>query len=364
MSAQKHIVIDARTIASSTGRYVHRLVDNLQDLDRINRYSILVRPTELTFWQPSAANFSLVEAPFADFSFGEQIGLKRLLDKLSPDLVHFIMPQHPVLYKGKFLVTIHDLTMRRFGHRSFKTSPFLRVLKQPVYDRVLKRAVQNSSGIITPTNFVKQDIASSYDVDESKLFVTYEAAEQLPSPAQKPQYNDYIMYVGHASDYKNLKLLIAAHQALIADHPKLWLILVGKLSNNHKKLQQWSQQQNFKQLRFTGFVNDRELHGFYKNTRAYVFPSLSEGFGLPGLEAMLHGAPVVSSNTTCLPEVYGNAAKYFNPLSVKDMAKSINDVISSKKASKDLVAAGKKQAQLYSWQQTAAETLAIYKQYL
>jgi len=108
-------------------------------------------------------------------------------------------------------------------------------------------------------------------------------------------------------------------------------------------------------------VSEGELRWLYEHCAAYVFPSLSEGFGLPGLEAMQHGAPVVSSNATCLPEVYGDAAHYFDPLDVQAMADAINEVITDKDLRARLIAAGHTQAATYSWKRMAEQTLAVYK---
>src|SRR6478735_8523535 len=106
-----HIAIDARIINSSTGRYVERLLHYLQEIDTVNRYTILVRQKDKDYWQPTANNFTTKVADFADYSFAEQIGFKQLLNELKPDLVHFCMPQQPVLYTGKSVTTIHDLTL-------------------------------------------------------------------------------------------------------------------------------------------------------------------------------------------------------------------------------------------------------------
>jgi glycosyltransferase involved in cell wall biosynthesis len=115
---------------------------------------------------------------------------------------------------------------------------------------------------------------------------------------------------------------------------------------------------------FPGFVSEGQLRWLYEHAAAYVFPSLSEGFGLPGLEAMAHGCPVVSSSATCLPEVYGDAAEYFDPISVEDIAKSIKKVVTSKVVQKTLRQKGKKQAAKYSWKRMAEQTLEVYKQAL
>jgi glycosyltransferase involved in cell wall biosynthesis len=115
---------------------------------------------------------------------------------------------------------------------------------------------------------------------------------------------------------------------------------------------------------FTDYIPDAQLKWALSNTRAYIFPSLSEGFGLPGLEAMHYGAPLVSSNATCLPEVYGGAAHYFDPTDVNDMAAKIDEVLSDQELRKKLIEKGKIQVKKYSWARMAKETLEVYKKVL
>ena len=115
---------------------------------------------------------------------------------------------------------------------------------------------------------------------------------------------------------------------------------------------------------FLDWVSDAQLKWLYQNCLAYVFPSLSEGFGLPGLEAMLEGSPVVSSDATCLPEIYGNAAHYFDPYDIKDMATKINSVLTNKKLRDRLIETGKSQVKKYSWKKMAEQTLEVYNSVL
>lgn len=139
------------------------------------------------------------------------------------------------------------------------------------------------------------------------------------------------------------------------------LVLAGKLDKNYRHIERKvTNRRMADSVVFTDFVAEGELKWLYQNTAAYIFPSLSEGFGLPGLEAMVHGAPVVSSNATCLPEVYGDAAHYFNPISVNDMAIKISEVISSAGLRSQLIRKGRLQAAKFSWGKMAARTLAIY----
>lgn len=356
-----HIVIDARIIRSSTGRYVERLLEYLQNIDSVNHYSILLRPEDRSYWQPKSPNFEIVEAPFADFSFGEQMGLYRLLKRLKPDLVHFVMPQYPVLYRGKFVSTIHDLTMFEYTHRQWYE--ILYTFKRAVFKRVFASAVKKSSHIIVPTNHTKDRLLEKFPVSAKKITVTYEAADKLaagkPEPIKSLAGQDFIMYVGQAAPYKNLERLVLAYQ--ITSPTQLKLVIVGKETDWHKRLRDLVTSRNIKGVLFTGFITDEQLAWLYSRAKAYVFPSLNEGFGLPGLEAMLYGCPVIAAGNSCLPEVYGDAALYFDPFSIEDMAEVINRVVSDPELRQKMQIAGKKQAGKYSWSRMAEQTLSVYK---
>jgi glycosyltransferase involved in cell wall biosynthesis len=168
------------------------------------------------------------------------------------------------------------------------------------------------------------------------------------------------LYVGQQSDYKNSCCLIRAHQKLLDKHPDLGLVFVGKKDTLTSHNEKWVQENTYKNIVFTGFVDDAELSYLYENSLVYVFPSLMEGFGLPGLEAMAHGAPVASSNATCLPEVYGEAAHYFDPMSVEDMSQKINEIITNQKLRDKLITLGYQQVKKYSWATMAKQTHNVY----
>jgi glycosyltransferase involved in cell wall biosynthesis len=169
--------------------------------------------------------------------------------------------------------------------------------------------------------------------------------------------------VGNAYPHKNLEKLIGAFEALINNNKDLELVLVGEMDYFYQRLKKYVREK-FSQLVskviFTDFVSDEELVVLYGNSAIYVFPSLCEGFGLPPLEAMVHGVPVVSSRSTCLPEVLGEAAVYFDATSPQDMAEKINKVLSDESSRQKLIAAGYEQIKKYSWEKMAEETLKIY----
>ena len=158
--------------------------------------------------------------------------------------------------------------------------------------------------------------------------------------------------------------MIEAHQQLLRTKPELKLLIVGAIDSLRQSDIDWVKKQGYKNVDFLGWLSDEEAAWLYARALAYVAPSYMEGFGLPALEAMYQGAPVVSANTTCSPEVFGNAAHYFDPFSVSDMTSAINDVITNEALRKKLIAHGRTQVKKYSWQRMAEKTHEIYLQIL
>jgi len=355
-----HIAIDARIINSSTGTYVERLLHYLQEIDKSNKYTVLVRAKDKDYWKPTSDNFKVMVAEFDNYSFAEQFGFNRFLNKLSPDLVHFCMPQQPILYQGLHVTTFHDLTLLKTYNSDKNWLVFH--IKQFVGRFVFRRVARTSKFILVPTKYTKNELLKFVNIPPEKIAVTPEAAEVLVGELTpyKHGFDRYIMYVGQQSDYKNIKRLGDAHQKLLQKYPNLGLILVGKLNASAKANQQYFNSKNYKNILFTDFLPTPQRDWLFKNCAAYVFPSLMEGFGLPGLEAMGYGAPVVSSNTTCLPEVYGDAAHYFDPNNTDDIVRAIGEVLDDNKLREKLIAEGYKQVAEYSWQRTAKQTLSVY----
>jgi len=356
-----HIAIDARIISSTTGRYIERLVTYLQDIDQVNQYTILVRAKDELFWVPKRKNFTVQVAEFDNYSVAEQLGFKKLLDKLSPDLVHFCMPQQPVLYKGKKVTTFHDMTLLK-TYNSDKNWLVFHV-KQFIGRFIFQNVLHENDHIIAISEFTKKEVlAFSPTTPEDKLSVIYEASDVASGGSQTYplEFKKYLLYVGQQSDYKNIKRLGDAHQKLLEKYPDLGLVLVGKKNDSTLTNEQYFAKKGYKNILFTDFVPDNQLNWLYAHASAYVFPSLMEGFGLPGLEAMGHGTPVISSSATCLPEIYGPAAVYFDPKDTNDMLRSIDKVLLSETLQKELINNGFKQIKKYSWKKMAEQTHAVY----
>lgn len=355
------IVIDARMINSSTGRYVERLLAYLEKIDATNEYTVLVPSKDLTYWTPTNPRFTATAADFAYYSVAEQTKFLSFLNTLQADLVHFTMPQQPVLYRRPHVTTIHDLTLLR-TYNSDKNW-FVYHIKQLVGRFVFFAVAHTSRTVITPSNYTKRDIQAFAHIPESKIVTTYEAADALAAEPKPYELSsaEYLLYVGQQSDYKNVRRLILAHQELLRTHPNLLLVLVGSKNKAARTNEAWATKQGFTNVLFTGFVDDGELAWLYAHTACYVFPSLMEGFGLPGLEAMVAGSPVASSNTGSLPEIYGDAAHYFNPRDEGDMVTKIGQVLTDTALKNTLVTNGRRRAAEYSWERMAQQTLAIYQ---
>jgi glycosyltransferase involved in cell wall biosynthesis len=356
------IVIDTRELRSTTGRYQERLLFYLQQLDHDNDYIVLIKPADFDTWQPTNPRFNKVKCPYKEFTFSEQIGLLRQINNLKPDLVHFCMAQQPLLFRRPVVTTIQDLTMIHFRNPTKNWLIF--TIKQWVYRFLSFYVPHKSRQIIVPSNYVKNVVAHYAHVNPEKITVTYEAADKLTEPAEPlSQLADkqFIMYVGRPQPHKNLDRLVEAFAGLYEKYPNLQLALVGKTDVLYERLKTRVKAMDGKNIIFTGFVTDGQLRWLYDHCELYVFPSLSEGFGLPGLEAMVAGAPVVSSNATCLPEIYGDAADYFDPYNVADISRALNDVLSNQQLRQKLIAAGSKRAAEFSWQKMAQQTLDIYR---
>ena len=360
----KKIIIDARNLRTSTGRYAEQLLNQLQevDTDLSHRYVVLLKPKDMDSWEPKSKRFTKVACPFKEFTFAEQVGLLWQLVKLKPDLVHFTMVQQPILYQGKVVTTMHDLTTMRFDNPSKNRLAF--TIKQDVYRWVNFVAAHKSKVVITPSEYVKDDVARAMRANSRKIAVTYEAGDSIaakPKAIEELEGKQFIMYVGRPNPHKNLGRLIEAFSLIKQSQPDLHLVLAGKRDSLYKRHERDVERLGIPDVHFTGHISDGELRWLYEHTAAYIFPSLSEGFGLPGLEAMLHSAPVVSSNATCLPEIYGEAAQYFDPLEAEDMDRAIKTVLTRPDVRKKLISAGRKLAGKYSWQRMAEQTLDIYK---
>lgn len=368
------IGIDARfygPIGKGLGRYTQKLIENLERIDNTNDYFIFLRSDNFDDYIPKNPRFQKVLADFRWYTFAEQIRFPKLLRKYNLDLVHFPHFNSPLLYWGKFVVTIHDLILVRFPTvRASTLSPVFYWFKFWAYKLVIKSAVQRSDRVIAVSQFTKNDLITHYKrLPQKKVKVTYEACEDycMLSPNKDKEIlkrygiiKSYILYVGNAYPHKNPERLVFAFREVRKELPHLTLVFVGAQDYFYQRLKKLVEDNQIEGIIFAGFVHDHDLDIIFHNALSYIRPSLYEGFELPPLEAMANGIPVISSNHECALEILGDSALYCNPLEEKDMARAIKEMVTNENLRKELIQKGYQQVQKYSWKRMAKETLEIY----
>jgi glycosyltransferase involved in cell wall biosynthesis len=361
------ILIDARFLGTGTGIacYTENLIKNLAKIDKKNHYLILLEKKYFNQFEFPASNFKKIKITAPYYSLTEQIKLPILLWRLKPDFVHFTSFNHPLIYRRKCIFTIHDLILTLFP-------PKVNFFKHLVYRVIIRSVVKKAKKIIVPSQNTKQDIQRFLKVKGNKIVVIFEGVNPPINKvvADKNYLKNkhkiskiYLLYMGRFAFHKNISGLIDAFNILKNKYKNGYqLVLVGNKDKDY-----FSLKQRVKKLRlendiiFTGTIKNKEMPGIYRNAEVFILPSFYEGFGLPVLEAMSHGTPVVCSRTSSLPEVAGDAAYYFNPKDPKDMAKKINDVLVNKGLRENLIKEGLKQYKKFSWLKTARKTLLLYK---
>jgi glycosyltransferase involved in cell wall biosynthesis len=372
------IGIDARffgPIGKGLGRYTQKLIENLEKLDTENEYFIFLKEENFSDYEPKNSNFKKVLANFRWYTLSEQIKFPRLLKKYNLDLVHFPHFNVPFFYRKKFVVTIHDLILLHFATvRNTTLNPIFYWLKFLAYKIIIKSAIGSSEKIIAVSKFTKKDILENFKkIFEDKIVVTYEACENycILSPKKEEvvlaKYgiiNPYILYVGNAYPHKNLERLVLAFTEVSKKKDDLRLVFVGKEDYFYEELKEFVEERKNKNILFADYVPDYDLDTIFHNAKLYVWPSLYEGFGLPPLEAMAKGTPVVSSDHPCMREILGESAYYFNAEKEKEIAIAIEKVLDDQTIREELVKKGYEQIKKYDWKRMATQTLAVYKKAL
>lgn len=361
--------IDARLyFESGVGRYIRNTLTELDKyyLSRKNDDKFYVFLSKKGFEKINfkSENLIKVEADFPWHSLREQIGFPKLLYSYNLDIMHFTYFSLPLFYRRKFIVTIHDLIINFLKTGKATTLPMpLYVLKRFGYHKVMSHAVNKSEFIISPSRATKEAILETYKVNREKIVIVPEGIdpnflERGVKPKDKiPE--KFILYVGNAYPHKNLDRLVKAFDS-VQNRIDEDLILVGKSDFFYKKL--YNKTRNNKRIKILHNINDRELSYLYENASFLVAPSLMEGFGLTPLEAMAHGCLPVVSSIDAFYQVCENAALYFNPEDIRDIALALHKgaslSIEDKNGYKKLF---KKRLALFSWEKSFEKTLKIYE---
>jgi len=375
------IGIDARLYGlehAGLGRYVMRLVEDILKLDKKNDYVLFLKKAHAEKFK-NRKRVKVVVTDIPIYSFAEQTILPLIFAKEKLDLLHVPHFNAPLIYNGKMILTIHDLIKHDSkGPETTTRNRWLYSIKRLGYLTLTNGIVGRADHILVPSNFVKEDVVKRLHVPSEKITVTYEAAtgsikEVALTDEEKIKLLDkyhltqpFIVYTGSVYPHKNIDILVQA----IEKHNQnkevdLQLALICSRSVFWERLNQKIVQKNLQnRIKLLGFVEDEDVSKLYSLALALVHPSKMEGFGLTGLEAMSVGLPVISSNASCLPEVYGDAALYFNPDDVNDLVSCLETYLKDQDLRFTMSTKGYQQARIYSWQKMAKETLAVYKQLL
>lgn len=364
------IGIDCRLWSETgVGRYIRNLVSNLQEIDKKNEYALFVLSKDEENIKSLIHNsqFMIQPADIKWHTIEEQLKFPAILNKENLDLVHFPYFSVPIFYNRPFVVTIHDLIINHFPTGQASTLPLpIYYLKLLGYKFVMSQAARKASGIIAVSNATKGEIVDHLGVNEEKVAVIYEgvsvsSSKGSPTKRYTLDAKRYFLYVGNAYPHKNLERLLEAFKLLNSD---ISLVLVGKEDYFYKRLREKARRMGLSEkVIFLHNVSDEELLTLYKNALAFVTPSLMEGFGLPALEAMANNCLVLASNIPALREVCGDAAVYFDPYDIKDIAKKMetacfNDSNHQSRKKEE----GLERTKLFSWRKMAEESLAVYEE--
>jgi glycosyltransferase involved in cell wall biosynthesis len=362
------IGIDARNDGTGVGRYTFSLVRELAQIDTENEYVLFLSSRGYATHHEPAANFRLVEADVPWFTLREQLLLPRLIARERLDLVHFPNVSVPLFTRAPFVVTIHDLNYLD-GDAIFEGRSARRTLLTAGYRLGLEK-VRRARRLIAVSDATRKAVVSALRVDPRKVAVTHESADLAGTIEPDRSVLDragitgpFLLYVGSAYPYKNLpRLLDAFAQFLGGVEGEFQLVLAGDHEDFGGSLRERARRNGLGgRVLFPGSVSDAELVALYEAALAYVFVSLAEGFGLPGLEAMAAGVPVVAARAGSLPEIYGEAALYCDPRDTKSIAAALEQLARDGELRARLSALGRDRAAEFSWTKTARETLDVYR---
>lgn len=375
---KKRILIDASTINSKTDGltiYIINLIkylplESFKDFE----YWILLNPGicrhEIDELRESG-NFIFIEYSIHSIGPRRDWAMAQFLRKHSSkfDLIHITSNTYPFYLKGG-ICTIHDITFKKY----FDGSMIFSRMAQFYINQVVINCLKKSKYIIAVSKSTKSEICKAYNPKgcEDKIKVIYEGWQHILSNFEDSNNmitefkQPYLFYLGTFRKHKNIANLLSAFEIACDKIPgNVKLIISG--SNKYINLTSLETinkiNKNGERVFFTGYLSDASLANYYKNALGFIFPSLSEGFGIPILEAFYYNCPLLCSNTTSFTEIAGNAALYFDPFNPIDMANTIINFCESIDKAESMRIAGQERLQLFSWTKTSKQTVDLYYKY-
>jgi glycosyltransferase involved in cell wall biosynthesis len=368
------VAIDIRRAGDfGIGTYIRNIINQLARTDSETEYLLIGEQRHLQQLDPLPGNYKLLEYGYEPGSFHTHMHLPFLLRKHDVDILHMPWFYAPAVVPTRLVLTVHDLTD---------------VLAPPVGATPLvqagrlyfaRRALARADRILAVSHSSKRELSRVFGVPEKKVEVVYNALDErflrepMPNDADRvlerhAVTDPFVLYAGNIKPQKNLPRLIEAFavaKADLRDHPEyagLKLLLIGDSAEEHSDLRRAVLRSRVQgEVRFLGFVPHSVLRVFYSRAAAFLFPSLYEGFGLPPLEAMAHGTPVLTSSASSLPEVFADAALLVNPENVFEIARGIRQILTEDVTREALIRRGHDLVRKYSWQRSAEQVREVYR---
>jgi glycosyltransferase involved in cell wall biosynthesis len=366
------IAIDAHSVGNKLGgneSYATNLIEALAEIDNLNQYKIFVTTREARDrfsdrWPNFQVRATLPHTPFIRIP----LTLSAELRRNRVDVLH-VQFTAPPFSPCPVVVSIHDLSFEHLP-QTFKRRSRMQLRM------TVRRSARNAAQVIALSEHARMDLINTYDLLPEKVNVVPLAAPAAFAPVRddnelqrvRQTYGidgDYILSVGSIQPRKNLRRLIEAYSVLRHAQPECklpQLVLVGKNA--------WLYDETLRALKdtdvgasilLTGYVPESDLPALYSGALCFIYPSYYEGFGLPPLEAMKCGAPVIVGNRTSLPEVVGDAALMIDPFDVNAIAGAIQKMITDSEFRSELRVKGLERAKEFDWKETARQTLAVYR---
>ena len=377
------VAVDARWIfekMSGVGRVTKNLILHLPQVDDRNRYVFIFddeRRMKRVAKECGLAEFSNVETvavPYGIFSLKNQLKLPRLLKKLDVDVFHstnFMIPLRRC--RPKMIVTIHDLIPLLFPQytpRSKKRRFFF------LYKLIMKRIVRLADIIVADSENTRQDVIRNFafpSADKTRVVHCgiarkyFDRAEEREPAYLRERYGiegDIIIAAGRADPYKNTLGLVKAFVIVLREKElRPHLVIVGEEDERYPEVRDYVEENGLSEhVTFTGYLDEGDLVRAYASADVMVHPSMYEGFGLPALESMAAGTPVISSNAGSLPEVLGDAAVFVEPADEKGMAAAMTDLLTQPEKRRKMAERGREWARRYKWEDAARKTVQIYEE--
>jgi len=361
------IGIDARLIGETgVGRYIRNLIRELAAADRRHTYTVFLTKKGASAFTVPNRRWKKAIADVRWHTVAEQLEMPRICSAAGVDLLHVPYHNPPILYGGPMVITMHDLTILHFSTGKATTLPLpLYALKRIGYRTELAVGLRKARHIIAVSEATKAEIMSHFGIRGDRISVTYEGvdtdmlAHLKSGNIRNPGISSpYFLYAGNAYPHKNLERLLAAFRLYIHSRPGSddMLVLVGAGDYFYTRLAAIAGEAGLRnRVRFYGPADDAALVSLYRHARAFVFPSLMEGFGLPSLEALAAGCPVIASDIPVFHEILKDAVTYVNPYDVSSIAEAFTRIPDTRVKLADSFFAP------YSWKKLARKTLAVYE---